>query len=90
LLEARPERPEDLDLLADIAAALDWPAAVTAGQLIVEVPPTTSDDEALVRAAELNRRAHAVGVVLVRLEVRRPTLEEAFFELTGTGSGDVR
>jgi ABC-2 type transport system ATP-binding protein len=89
-LEARPERSEDVDLLADIAAALDWPAEVLAGQLAIELPTTTSDDDARNRAAELNRRAHAVGVVLTRLDVRRPTLEEAFFELTGTGSGDVR
>jgi hypothetical protein len=30
------------------------------------------------------------GVVLSALELRRPTLEEAFLELTGTASGDVR
>ncbi len=88
---ARTELPNDADVLADIAAALDWPSDTGAdGHVVVELPVTTTDDEALARAAELNRRAHAVGVVLTRLDVQRPTLEDAFFELTGTGSGDVR
>jgi ABC-2 type transport system ATP-binding protein len=83
--------PADLDLVADIAAALDWEATADgASGVAVALPLNTSDDEATARAAELNRRAHAAGVTLARLEVRRPTLEEAFFELTGTTSGDVR
>jgi ABC-2 type transport system ATP-binding protein len=82
--------PEEADLLADIAAALDLPARVTGtGTVSVELPLTTGDGEAASIARELNRRAHAVHVLLSRLEVRRPTLEEAFFELTGTASGDV-
>ncbi len=88
---ARTERPEDASLVADIAAALDWEVSTTEdGTVDVELPVTTSDAEATARAAELNRRAHGVGVVLTSLVVRRPTLEDAFFELTGTGSGDVR
>jgi hypothetical protein len=41
-------------------------------------------------AAEVNRRAHDVGIGVSGLEVRRPTLEQAYFDLTGAASGDVR
>jgi ABC-2 type transport system ATP-binding protein len=92
-LLARPEHAEDADVVADIASALGWPASLTGfdgGAVRVELPTAVPDAELDARAAELNRRAQAVGVVLVRLDVRRPTLEDAFFALTGTGSGDVR
>ncbi len=81
----------DADLVADIAAALDL-ATAPQGPLgvAVELPVTATDEEAEEQAARLNARAHAAGVALSRLEVRRPTLEEAFFDLTGTASGDVR
>jgi ABC-2 type transport system ATP-binding protein len=85
------------DLVADIAAALDLPATTSGPQegrpgrdVAVELDPAADDAGAQALAAELNRRAHASGVVLARLELRRPTLEEAFLELTGTASGDVR
>ncbi|MBI4944706.1 MAG: ABC transporter ATP-binding protein [Actinobacteria bacterium] len=86
----RTERPEDADVVADVAAALDWPATSTGGEVTVPLAAGTPDGEAFARAAELNRRAHGVGVVLTRLELERPTLEDAFFSLTGAGSGDVR
>jgi ABC-2 type transport system ATP-binding protein len=95
-LEARPERPDDLERLADVAAGLSRPVDVTAGELTVDLPPTTADEDAWAAAADLNRRAHTAGVVLSRLDVRRPTLEEAYFALTGTApstngtNGDVR
>jgi ABC-2 type transport system ATP-binding protein len=85
-----PEHLDDADVVADIAAALDWPAGTDAGLVTVTLPAGTPDAEATTRAAELNRRAHAVGVTLARVEVHRPTLEDAFFQLTGTDSGDVR
>ena len=85
------------DLVADIAAALDLPATTSAPpeglsgrDVAVELDPAADDAGAQALAAELNRRAHAAGVVLARLELRRPTLEEAFLEMTGTASGDVR
>ncbi|MFN8074135.1 MAG: ABC transporter ATP-binding protein [Kineosporiaceae bacterium] len=87
------DTPDDLQLVADIAAALDWPADQDGdgpAALRIEAPAGTDADELARRAAELNRRAHQVGVVLTRLEPRRPTLEDAFFRMTGTASGDVR
>ena len=83
------ERPEDLDLVADIAAALGWPADVADGVVRVQMPAHLDQSQHAERATELNRRAHAVGVTLSRLEVREPTLEQAFFKVTGTASGDV-
>jgi ABC-2 type transport system ATP-binding protein len=83
--------PADRDLVADIAAALDWESVPDGDSgLAVSLGLDTTDAEAGARAAELNGRAHAAGVTLARLEVRRPTLEEAFFELTGTTTGDIR
>ncbi|MGL5859305.1 MAG: ABC transporter ATP-binding protein [Angustibacter sp.] len=83
--------PDDRDVVADIAAALDWPVARDAvGFVLAELPPQVSEADARERAGELNRRAHAVGVTLTHLEIRRPTLEDAFFQLTGSGSGDIR
>jgi len=88
-LLAVPERPEDVDLVADIAAALGWPASLAGGVVRVQMPSNLEHSEHAQRATELNRRAHAVDVTLSRLEVLRPTLEQAFFKITGTASGDV-
>ena len=89
-LLAAPERPSDVDLVADIAAALGWPAILTDGVVRVQMPAHLDRSQHAERATELNRRAHAVGVTLSRLEVQEPTLEQAFFKVTGTASGDVR
>jgi len=88
-LLATPERPRDIDLVADIAAALGWPADLTDGVVRVQLPTNLDSVQHAERATELNRRAHDVGVVLSRLEIRQPTLEQAFFTVTGTASGDV-
>ncbi len=88
-LRLEAEDVRDADVLADIASALNWTADVLAGQVRVQIPAHLSDSEQRDRAAELNRRAHRAGVNLARLEIHRPSLEDAFFELTGTSSGDV-
>ncbi len=88
-LLAAPERLEDVDLVADIAAALGWPANVADGVVRVQMPANLDRSQHAERATELNHRAHAVGVTLSRLEVQQPTLEQAFFTVTGTASGDV-
>jgi ABC-2 type transport system ATP-binding protein len=86
-----PLDPADVELIADIVAALDRPAVTEGGRRVeVTLPTSSTDAEATSLAAELNRRAFGTGVVLSGVEVRRHTLEEAFFELTGTVSGDVR
>lgn len=88
-LRLEPEDVRDGDLVADIASALDWTSDVVAGQVRVQLPAHLSDGEQRHRAGELNRRAHDAGVNLARLEIHRPSLQDAFFELTGTSSGDV-
>jgi len=88
-LLATPEHPQDIDLVADIAAALGWPANLTDGVVRVQMPANLDHAQHAQRATELNRRAHNAGVVLSRLEIRQPTLEQAFFTVTGTASGDV-
>ena len=93
-LVLRPEHDADADLVADVAASLAWPTAVAVGpatgEVTVDLDPATTDDDARAHAADLNRRSHAVGVVLASLAFRRPTLEEVFFERTGSDTGDVR
>ncbi|MDQ1538252.1 MAG: type transport system ATP-binding protein [Actinomycetota bacterium] len=89
-LLARPERPSDVELVCDIAAALGWPANLVDGVVRVQMPARLDSAQHAERATELNRRAHAVGVTLSLLEVLEPTLEQAFFKVTGTTSGDVR
>jgi hypothetical protein len=78
-----------VDLVADIAAALGWPTILADSVVRVQMPANLDHSQHAERATELNRRAHAVGVTLSRLEVQRPTLEQAFFTVTGTASGDV-
>jgi hypothetical protein len=40
-------------------------------------------------AGELNRAAFEAGIVIAHLAEREGSLEEAYFALTGTHSGDV-
>lgn len=87
----RPERSEHTAGLVRIAEACGWTAAASGdGEAFVDLPTTATSAEAATRSAELNRRAHDEGITLTRLDVLRPTLEEAFFELTGSRSGDVK
>ncbi len=85
------------DVVMAIAAGLGLPSRGAVGAdgpgttgLRIELPPDTLDPTSRAVAAALNARAGAAGVVLSRLEISRPTLEAAFFELTGDASGDVR
>lgn len=92
LLAAGPS-PDDNVTIRRLATELGWAARLDGlGGSLVRIELPTGDDgpESLMHAAELNRRAHQAGVVLSRLELHRPTLEQAFFDLTGTTSGDVR
>ena len=89
LFAAAPS-PQDAALVGELAAGMGWPAEVLDLTVRIELPGMLDDAEHAARAGELNRRAHALGVTLSRLDVVRPTLEQAFFELTGTASGDVR
>lgn len=87
----RPHRRPDTDRVAAIAGAIGLTAtSQDDGEVLVSLPPSMSRDESFSCAAELNRRAHDVDIVLARVDVRRPTLEGAFLEMTGRGSGDVR
>ncbi|MEU8568630.1 ATP-binding cassette domain-containing protein [Streptomyces pathocidini] len=80
VVEAAPEHPEDLDRL--ISALREKGRSVRAddGLLRIGAPADW--------APELNRIATAMGITLARLTVYRPSLEEAFFTLTGTDCPD--
>jgi ABC-2 type transport system ATP-binding protein len=82
-LVIRPERSDDLERLLAAVIAADRPAHLDRehGEVVVE---TDAD-----WAAALNRLAMRENITLVHLAARVPNLEEAFFALTGTHSGDA-
>ena len=90
-ITATPQRRSDARRVASLAEELLLGSVLREnGGVVVTLPNLLSEEQSLDLAAELNRRAHTDGIVLSGLELRRPTLEESFLELTGGGSGDVR
>jgi ABC-2 type transport system ATP-binding protein len=81
---ARPEQVQDLDRLTDVLAAAGYEARVEpeSGAVII----TTGVDG----AAPVNRAAMNGGITLAYLAERHRSLEDAFFELTGTHSRDAQ
>ena len=80
-LAARPERRQDVAALVGLVEQHGRAAIVEDGMVRV------SADQGW--AGELNRIAFGAGITLTHLSERRSSLEEAFFELTGTATGDV-
>jgi ABC-2 type transport system ATP-binding protein len=83
-LVIRPDTPEFLGGLARLAAALG---------LHVEIDEPSSAvivSEGVPFAGQLNRAALDAGITVVHLAERERSLEEAYFAITGTHSGDVR
>ena len=84
-LLARAEYPDDLAALLQLVRSTGHTARVVDGTLVVSAD--------LHWAGDLNRLAAQASITLVHLSERRPTLEEAFFELTGgarnAATGDV-
>jgi len=79
-LLARPEHHQDAAALAALAQQSGHPARIADDTVVI--------DADLAWAAPLNRLAMEAGITLVHLSERRRSLEDAFFELTGTASGD--
>jgi ABC-2 type transport system ATP-binding protein len=80
-LHARPEDPDQVESLAELVRRAGHPARADQNTVVVEADPDW--------AGELNRLAMDAGCTLVHLSAERPSLEEAFFGLTGTHSGEV-
>ena len=80
-LLARTEHREDLATVLDLVRATGHTAHLVDGTLVVSADPSW--------ACELNRLAARASITLVHLSERRPTLEEAFFELTGGAITDA-
>jgi ABC-2 type transport system ATP-binding protein len=85
-LVLRPETAAQLASLADLVAGAGFTARVEEEALGVQslVVEAGSTD-----AAGLNRLSMEAGITLVHLSTRTRSLEEAFFELTGTHSRDT-
>ena len=80
-LLARTEHPEDLETLLTLVRNTGHPARIDDDTLAV-----TADVD---WAGELNRLAARASITLVHLSERRPTLEEAFFTMTGAATDDA-
>ena len=80
-LLARTERPEDVAALLALVHGTGHEARIDEGTLVVSAD--------LDWAGDLNRLAARAQLTLVHLSERRPTLEEAFFGLTGGASNDA-
>jgi ABC-2 type transport system ATP-binding protein len=82
----RPETAAQLASLADLASAMGYAARLEEESLGVRslVVEAGADD-----AARLNRASMEAGITLAHLSQRTRSLEEAFFELTGTHSRDT-
>ncbi|WP_433221821.1 ATP-binding cassette domain-containing protein [Dactylosporangium sp. CS-047395] len=81
-IHATPENPADLPLLGSLATDRGFPATVSDGAVLVDAPATF--------AGELNREAMQHGITLIELAARQNNLEDAFFALTGSATGDTR
>ncbi len=80
-LPLRPERTDQVAALVSLVQQAGHAATVDDGMVRV-----TADGS---WAGELNRLAFGAGITLTHLSERQGSLEEAFFELTGTETGDV-
>jgi hypothetical protein len=82
-LVVRPEDRSRLGTLAELISELGLEAEIEESTSSVIV----SDGARL--AGELNRASLEAGITIVHLAERERSLEEAYFALTGTHSGDV-
>jgi ABC-2 type transport system ATP-binding protein len=82
-LVLRPEDPSQLRLLAQLMLDRGLEAVIEQETRSVVITDGNSV------AGELNRVAFESGVIINRLAERERSLEEAYFDLTGTHSGDV-
>ncbi len=82
-LEIRPAEPRLLGELAQMIAGrgLDAEIEESSGSVVVS--------DAAPLAGELNRAALEAGITIIHLAERERSLEEAYFALTGTHSGDT-
>jgi ABC-2 type transport system ATP-binding protein len=81
---ARPERDEQCGELAEVLQAAGYLAEIDEDHHSVVVRAGSD------RAADVNRVAMGSGLALTHLAVRERSLEEAFFALTATHTGDAR
>ena len=82
VLEVRVADPSDLGQAADILASVGDGPVVVDRDLQRATVPTKGGTSALIRAGELLESRH---VELVDLGLRRPSLDDVFLALTGTG-----
>lgn len=85
-------RPDDAGRLADlgvIVASANLPTETADDHVVVTLDTDVSVDDVRHLAAEINRRAHAAGIVLTELHHDRPDLEARYLALvnrTGAAS----
>ena len=85
-LVLRPDRASDLASLVALVQQADFDVRVEDAATGIEVAVVEAGIE---HAAALNRMAMAADITLIQIFERARSLEEAFFELTGSHSRDV-
>ncbi len=80
-LVVRPGDPDALETLAAIVGSSDLPVSREGPDLVVTLAGV-GDSHAL--ATSVNQRAHAAGIVLSELHVRRDNLETRYLDLVAT------
>lgn len=79
-LVLRPQDPTRLDDLATLAASSDMPTKAHDGNVVVTLGSPDDVDPTWL-SAEINRRSHAAGIVLVELHHERTDLETRYLNL---------
>jgi ABC-2 type transport system ATP-binding protein len=85
-LVLRPETAAQLASLAGLVDSMGFESRIEDVSHGVRAVVVLAD---AAEAGRCNRAAHEAGITLVHLSERTRSLEEAFFELTGTHSGDA-
>ena len=85
-LVLRTAEPSDLAILHSMVVSTHLPVAMTDGGVVV----TLNDDvDPAGLAAEINRRAHAAGIVLSELHHQRADLEARYLNLVSNGTNNT-
>ncbi len=88
-LDVRPLDPDHLGRLRDLMAERGLGSRRVDGSVVAYLAADPHDPTGDRAAAALNAAAHVEGIVLSRLVVTRPSLEETFFHLTADAGDPV-
>jgi ABC-2 type transport system ATP-binding protein len=83
----RPDHPDSLGMLGDLAAGFGFPVTRNDGYLTVRLQNLAPDQDGSVELAELNRAAFGRGITLIEIAPHRVSLEERYQGLVERSAG---